>query len=60
MNNQQTKELQMAFYINKSNLELIEWNENFINYIYKNHRKIYNESYEYADKLELMLKKIKL
>ena len=56
MNNQQTKELQMAFYINKSNLELIEWNENFINYIYKNHRKIYNESYEYADKIKINLK----
>jgi len=45
-------ELQIALHINKSNLETLEWNEHFINYIYKQFPNYYNEACEYADKIK--------
>ena len=44
--------LQMALSINRSNLEKIDWMEEFINYIEKHNIKLYKEAREYADELE--------
>ena len=45
-------ELQIAFNINESNLEKIDWMEEFINYIEKHNKTLYKKAREYADKLE--------
>ena len=44
--------LQIALSINRSNLEKIDWMEEFINYIEKHNIKLYKKAREYADELE--------
>ena len=44
--------LQMALSINRSNLEKIDWMEEFINYIEKNNIDLYKKARKYADDLE--------
>ena len=44
--------LQMALSINRSNLEKIDWMEEFINYIEEKNIKLYNEAKKHTDKLE--------
>tara|TARA_R110002126_G_scaffold72844_1_gene181860 strand:+ start:356 stop:565 length:210 start_codon:yes stop_codon:yes gene_type:complete len=41
-------QLDMALHINKSNVEKIYRQENFINYIKKHYSKIFNEANDYA------------
>jgi hypothetical protein len=45
------KNLEIALAINKSNLENMEWKDDFIDYIQKNYSNKYNEACEYADKI---------
>jgi hypothetical protein len=45
------KNLDIALAINKSNLENMEWKDDFINYIQKNYPNKYNEACEYIDKI---------
>tara|TARA_R110001592_G_scaffold30305_4_gene108794 strand:- start:2669 stop:2884 length:216 start_codon:yes stop_codon:yes gene_type:complete len=45
------KNLDIALAINKSNLENMEWKDDFINYIQKNYSNKYNEACEYIDKI---------
>ena len=45
------KNLEIALAINKSNLENMEWKDDFINYIQKNYSNKYNEACEYIDKI---------
>ena len=49
--------LQIAHSINKSNLEVMDWMENFINYVEKDNLKLYEKARKYADKLESENKK---
>ena len=44
--------LKIALHINKSNVEKIYWQEEFINYIAKHNSKLCKEAKEYADNLE--------
>ena len=45
--------LQVALHINSSNLETMNWQENFMNYIETNNIMLYKEAVEYADKKEM-------
>jgi len=49
--------LQIAHSINKSNLEVMDWMENFMNYVEKDNLKLYEKARKYADKLESENKK---
>jgi len=42
--------LEIALHINKSNIELIEWNDYFIEYIEKKHLNEYNNARDYVNK----------
>jgi len=44
--------LQVALHINSSNLEKMNWQENFMNYIETNNIMLCKEAVEYADKKE--------
>ena len=43
-------QLDMALHINKSNVELLDWYDFFIDYIQENNINLYNQACEYADK----------
>ncbi len=47
-------ELDLALHINKSNIEKLEWYDNFVDYIQELNPNLYNDACEYADNKKLL------
>ena len=48
-NDERIKMLKIALHINKSNLEKLEWYDDFVDYIKELNSNLYNDACEYAD-----------
>ncbi len=47
-------QLDMALHINKSNVEKLEWYDDFVDYIKELNPNLYNDACEYADNKKLL------